>query len=46
MRLHYALALARSGDKKQAREIVSALLSGNAVLADRGQAEQLLKDLR
>jgi predicted Zn-dependent protease len=45
MRLHYAMALARSGDKKQAREILSALLSGNSVLADRGQAEQLLKDL-
>jgi tetratricopeptide (TPR) repeat protein len=45
MRLHYAEALARSGDRKQARDIIAALLSGNAVLSDRTAAEQLLKEL-
>lgn len=45
MRLHYAEALARSGDRKQAREIITALLSGNAALSDRTHAEQLLKAL-
>ncbi|HTC50975.1 MAG TPA: tetratricopeptide repeat protein [Steroidobacteraceae bacterium] len=45
MRLHYAVALARSGDRKQAREIIATLLSGNSALSDRTQAEQLLKEL-
>jgi Flp pilus assembly protein TadD len=45
IRYHYALALARSGDEKAAREILVAVLGAPTTFDERKEAEALLKKL-
>jgi len=43
---HYAQALARSGEREQARDILEELLSQDKAFAEKEEARQLLKELR
>ena len=45
MGYHYAVALARAGDRDAARQALNAALAGDSKFADRGAAEQLAKEL-
>lgn len=45
IRFHYAAALARSGDKAQARQILREVLASKAGFPERSEAEALLKQL-
>jgi putative PEP-CTERM system TPR-repeat lipoprotein len=45
IRYHYAAALAKSGARDQAREILTALVGGAKAFASRADAERLLREL-
>jgi tetratricopeptide (TPR) repeat protein len=45
IQIHYATALVRTGDRENARRILTQVVAGNFRESDRSQAEHLLKDL-